>query len=321
MQEIQNNGNQDSENKTVEVFDVAVIGAGPAGMTAGMYTQRAGYSAGVFERISPGGQLALTEHLENYPGFPSAVNGFELAFSMKQQADLFGVTNISEEVVSVDLQQNPKILKTAFGQYGAKSVIVATGARPRKLGLELEEDLTGRGVSYCATCDGNFFRDKDVMIVGGGNTAVGEAIYLSRICKKVYLVHRRDKLRATAIYHERLKEISNIEIIWNAVPVKLVAEQGALASVVLDLTVEGVQRDVAVSGLFVAVGTQPNTDFLQGALDLDEAGYVIADEKGATKLPGVFVAGDVRTKFLRQVVTAVADGAVCAEQAAEYLAI
>ena len=216
---------------TNDVIDVAVIGAGPAGLTAGLYAARAGLNVVLFERISPGGQLAQTEHMENYPGFPEGTGGFELAFAMKQQADRFGASNVGEEVVSVDFTQNPKVLTTAFNEYRAKSVIIATGARPRKLGLELEEDLQGRGVSYCATCDGNFFRDKEVMVVGGGNTAAGDAIYLSRICKKVYLVHRRDKLRATAIYHKRLEDLPNLEFVWNAVPRKLVADEGKLAGV------------------------------------------------------------------------------------------
>ena len=303
------------------VLDMAVIGAGPAGLTAGLYAARAGLDVAVFERIAPGGQLAQTEHMENYPGFPEGTGGFELAFSMKQQADRFGARNVGEEVTSVDFTQNPKLLTTAFGEYRAKSVIIATGARPRKLGLELEEELQGRGVSYCATCDGNFFRDKEVMVVGGGNTAVGDAIYLSRICKKVYLVHRRDKLRATAIYHKRLEDLPNIEFVWNAVPRKLIADEGKLAGVRLEMLKDGEVRDVEVSGLFVAVGTEPNTEFLAGALQLDETGYIAAGESGATDVPGVFAAGDVRTKFLRQVVTAVADGAVCAEEAAEYLAV
>jgi len=259
--------------------------------------------------------------MENYPGFPEGTGGFELAFAMKQQADRFGASNVGEEVVSVDFTQNPKVLTTAFNEYRAKSVIIATGARPRKLGLELEEDLQGRGVSYCATCDGNFFRDKEVMVVGGGNTAAGDAIYLSRICKKVYLVHRRDKLRATAIYHKRLEDLPNLEFVWNAVPRKLVADEGKLAGVRLEMLETGEERDIAVDGLFVAVGTEPNTEFLGGALQCDETGYIVADESCATEVPGVFAAGDVRTKFLHQVVTAVSDGAVCAEEAAEYLAI
>ena len=304
-----------------KAIDVAVIGAGPAGLTAGLYAARAGLEAVVFERIAPGGQLAQTEHMENYPGFPDGTNGFELAFSMKQQADRFGVRTVGEEVLSVDFTQNPKVLKTAFNEYRANSVIIATGARPRKLGLELEEELQGRGVSYCATCDGNFFRDKTVMVVGGGNTAAGDAIYLSRICKKVYLVHRRDKLRATAIYHKRLEDLPNLEFVWNAVPRKLVADEGALAGVRVEMLETGEERDIAVDGLFVAVGTEPNTEFLAGALTTDETGYIVAGESGETEVPGVYVAGDVRTKFLRQVVTAVADGALCAEEAAEYLAI
>lgn len=305
----------------VDVIDLAVIGSGPAGLTAGLYAARAGLEVVVFERIAPGGQLAQTEHMENYPGFPEGTNGFELAFAMKQQADRFGVRNVGEEVLGVDFTQNPKVLKTAFNEYRAKSVIIATGARPRKLGLALEEELQGRGVSYCATCDGNFFRDKEVMVVGGGNTAAGDAIYLSRICKKVYLVHRRDKLRATAVYHKRLEDLPNLEFVWNAVPRKLVAEQGALAGVRVEMLETGEERDIAVDGLFVAVGTQPNTEFLDGALRTDETGYIISDESGTTEVPGVFVAGDVRTKSLRQVVTAVSDGALCAEEAAEFLAL
>ena len=276
---------------TNDVIDVAVIGAGPAGLTAGLYAARAGLNVVLFERISPGGQLAQTEHMENYPGFPEGTGGFELAFAMKQQADRFGASNVGEEVVSVDFTQNPKVLTTAFNEYRAKSVIIATGARPRKLGLELEEDLQGRGVSYCATCDGNFFRDKT------------------------------DKLRATAIYHKRLEDLPNLEFVWNAVPRKLVADEGKLAGVRLEMLETGEERDIAVDGLFVAVGTEPNTEFLAGALTTDETGYIVAGESGETEVPGVYVAGDVRTKFLRQVVTAVADGALCAEEAAEYLAI
>ena len=264
----------------------------------------------MFERIAPGGQLAQTEHMENYPGFPDGTNGFELAFSMKQQADRFGVRNVGEEVLSVDFTQNPKVLKTAFNEYRANSVIIATGARPRKLGLELEEELQGRGVSYCATCDGNFFRDKTVMVVGGGNTAAGDAIYLSRICKKVYLVHRRDKLRATAIYHKRLEDLPNLEFVWNAVPRKLVADEGALAGVRVEMLETGEERDIAVDGLFVAVGTEPNTEFLGWCADeRTRRATSWPESRARRRCPACTRPGDVRTKFLRQVVTAVADGA------------
>ncbi len=314
-------GAHPADKAGTDVLDMAVIGAGPAGLTAGLYASRAGLDVAVFERIAPGGQLGQTEHMDNYPGFPKGAGGFELAFAMKEQADRFGTKHIEEEVISVDLAADPKVLRTPFSKYRAKSVVIATGARPRRLGLELEEELVGRGVSYCATCDGNFFRDRDVVVVGGGNTAAADAIYLARICRKVYLVHRRDKLRATAVYHKRLADTPNLEFVWKAQIRKLLAEDGMLAGVRVELTETGDARDIPCSGLFVAVGTQPNTEFLEGALQLDETGYIVAGESGETDVPGVYAAGDVRTKSLRQVVTAVADGAVCAEGAVEYLAL
>ncbi|MDO4291537.1 MAG: thioredoxin-disulfide reductase, partial [Eggerthellaceae bacterium] len=299
--------------------DLAVIGAGPAGLTAALYGARAGLGVTVFERLSPGGQLAQTEHLENYPGYTASQSGFDLAMQMSEQAQSFGARVIGEEVMSVDFAATPKKIETAFGSYEARAVVVATGARPAKLGLALENELAGRGVSYCATCDGNFFRGRDVVVVGGGNTAAADAVYLSRICNKVYLVHRRDRLRATAIYHQRLADLPNVEFVWNSKIEQIIAEDGHVAGVRVRNNADGGERDIACAALFVAVGTRPNTEFLAGALQLDESGYVRADELGATALPGVYAAGDVRTKALRQVVTAVADGANCAEAAAEYL--
>lgn len=304
------------------VLDIAVIGAGPAGLTAGLYAARAGMDVAVFERAAPGGQLAQTDQLENYPGFPEGTEGFALAFSMKQQADRFGVRSVGEEVTAVDLASDPKVLTTPFGAHEARAVIVATGARPRKLGIPEEEALAGRGVSYCATCDGNFFRGKTVAVVGGGNTAAADALYLARICEKVYLVHRRDRLRATAVYHQRLADLPNVEFVWNSTVTALSAnEAGALAAATVRDKVTGQERELAIAGLFVAVGTLPNTEFLQGALATDEAGYIVTDENGATSVDGVWAAGDVRKKALRQVVTAVSDGAVCAEEAAEHLSL
>ena len=303
--------------------DVAIIGAGPAGLTAALYAARAGLTCALFERMVAGGQLGQTEHVENYPGFAEGVNGFELAFAMKQQAERFGARFVGEEVTGVDFSKPMKVLATAFGSYQAKTVIVATGARARKLGVPMEDKLTGRGVSYCATCDGNFFRGKTVAVVGGGNTAVADAVYLSRICEKVLLIHRRDTLRATKVYHDRLRELPNVEFYWNSQVRGLVAEDGKLAGLRIEQADDdGVSRMLTVSaaGLFVAVGTQPNSEFLRGSLDMDEKGYVVAGETGATSVPGVFVAGDVREKSLRQVVTATSDGAVCAEQASDYLA-
>ncbi|WP_206214855.1 MULTISPECIES: thioredoxin-disulfide reductase [unclassified Adlercreutzia] len=304
---------------TRETFDLAVIGAGPAGMTSALYAARAGLSCAVFERLSPGGQLAQTEHLENYPGYTQSTSGFDLAMQMYEQAASFGAHFISEEVVSVDFTGAPKLIDTAFGAYAARAVIVATGARPAKLGLAREDELAGHGVSYCATCDGNFFRGRDVVVVGGGNTAAADAIYLSRICGKVYVVHRRDRLRATAIYHQRLADLENVEFVWNAEVSEIVAPAGKVEGVRVRDKVTGEVRDIECAALFVAVGTRPNTEFLAGALQLDETGYVRADELGATATPGVYAAGDVRTKALRQVVTAVSDGANCAEAAAEFL--
>ena len=313
------NNMQDDRGANV-VYDVAVIGAGPAGMTAALYAARSGLSVAVFERMSPGGQLAQTEQIDNYPGFPQGANGFELAWSMFQQAERFGITHIGEEVMSVDFSCEPKVLKTAYGSYEVRSAVVATGARPRLLGVPLEVELQGHGVSYCATCDGGFFRGKTVMVVGGGNTAAADAIYLSRICEKVYLVHRRDKLRATAIYHKRLQDIPNLEFVWNAEVRRLIAENGVLGGARVEFTKTGEMRDIACSGLFIAIGNQPNSEFLEGALQLDDVGYVVTDEKCATAVPGIYAAGDVRIKSLRQVVTAVSDGALCASEIAEYLA-
>ncbi len=303
-----------------DVLDVAIIGAGPAGLTAGLYAARSGLSCAMFERLTPGGQLATTEHLENYPGFTQSTSGFELTMIMHEQATAFGARTIGEEVMAVDLAAVPKRITTAFGAYEAKAVIVATGSRPAKLELPMEPELEGRGVSYCATCDGNFYRGKDVVVVGGGDTAAADAIYLARICRKVYLVHRRDALRATAIYHQRLQELENLEFVWDSEVVNYLAEDGKVGGVRVRGVKDGAERDIAASGVFIAIGMRPNTEFLEGQLPLDEVGYVMADERGATEVAGVFAAGDVRTKVLRQAVTAVSDGAVCADEIAEFLA-
>lgn len=303
-----------------EMFDVAVIGAGPAGLTAGIYAARAGLDCAVFERLTPGGQLALTEHLENYPGFTQSTSGFELTMMMHEQAAKFGARIISEEVTAIEIDEDEKRIVTPFAVYGAHTVIVASGARPATLGLAGEEALIGHGVSYCATCDGNFFRGQDAVIVGGGDTAAADAIYLSRICRKVYLVHRRDTLRATPIYHERLAEIENLEFVWNAEVIEYLVEDGAVAGARVRDVNDASTRDIPCKAVFIAIGSRPNTEFLGGAVALDASGYVIAGEDGRTDVEGVFAAGDVRTKTLRQAVTAVADGALCADEAADLLA-
>ena len=305
-----------------DVLDVAIIGAGPAGLTAALYATRAGLSCAMFEMLSPGGQCAQTEHLENYPGYTRSTSGFELSMDMYEQASSFGAKLVSEEVTGVDFTAEPNKLTTPFGTYFAKTVVVATGAAAASLGLPREEELRGRGVSYCATCDGNFFRDKDVVVVGGGNTAAADVIYLARICRKVYLVHRRDKLSATAIYHQRLAELENVEFCWDSVAEEFLTEDEArprISGLRIRNTKTDAVLDLAVSAVFIAVGTRPNTAFLGGALALDAGGYIIADGTGRTATADVFAAGDVRTKELRQVVTAVADGANAAESAADFL--
>ncbi len=303
-------------NKT---YDVAIIGAGPAGLTAAMYCARAGLSTVMIESISYGGQLAQTEHLENYPGFVQSTSGYELSEIMHGQAEHFGAETIYDEVTGVDFNCEPKMLTMAYGALFARVIIVATGARPAKLGIAHEDELKGSGVSYCATCDGNFFKEKVVGIVGGGDTAAADAIYLSRICPKVFMFVRRDELRATAIYHEKLKSLPNVQIVWNTVVEEILEEDGAVSGVRVIDRVSREQRELSLSALFVAVGTTPNTEFLDGKLELDQSGHIVTDELGRTSVPGVFAAGDVRAKALRQVSTGVGDGANAADAAADYL--
>ncbi len=302
-----------------KVYDVAIIGAGPAGLTAAMYCARAGLDTALIESISPGGQLAQTEHLENYPGFNQSTSGYELSSVMHDQAESFGAHTIYDEVTAVDFDAMPKVLTMAYGTIRAKAIIVATGARPAHLGLAGEDDLKGAGISYCATCDGNFYKGRDVCIVGGGDTAAADAIYLSRICHTVYMFVRRDVLRATAIYHEKLKQLPNVEIVWNTIVEELCEEDGQVSGVKVRNTQTGERRTVDVDALFVAIGTTPNSEFLDGSLELDRAGYIVANEMGQTSAPGVFAAGDVRTKVLRQVSTGVGDGANAADAVTDYL--
>lgn len=302
-----------------KVHDVAIIGAGPAGLTAAMYCARAGLSTALIESISPGGQLAQTEHVENYPGFNQSTSGYELSQIMHEQAESFGAETIYDEVTDVDFDASPMALTMAYGTLEARAVIVATGARPAKLGLEREDELKGSGVSYCATCDGNFYKGRDVCIVGGGDTAAADAIYLSRICRKVWIFVRRDVLRATAIYHEKLKRLSNVEIVWNTVVEGILEDDGRVSGVHVRNKETGEEQDVPVSAMFVAIGTTPNSEFLNGKLELDLEGNIVADEMGKTSHAGVFAAGDVRTKVLRQVSTGVGDGANAADAVADYL--
>ena len=299
-------------------YDVIIIGGGPGGYTAALYAARANLSTLVIEKFAPGGQMATTDIVENYPGFVEGINGFELGMQMKKGAERFGVKTKLAEVLNVELNGEVKLVHTKKATFEAKTVILALGASPRELGLANERELRGRGVSYCATCDGSFYRDKTVVIVGGGNTAVADAIFLAKICKKVYLVHRRDELRASKTYMEALENTENIEFVWSSVVTEVIADQ-FVSGVKVKSRKDDSEREIACDGVFVAIGNVPNTDLIKGQVELDEAGYVPADETTRTNIPGVFAVGDMRAKPLRQIVTAVADGAVAAKFAEEYI--
>ena len=300
------------------LYDVIVIGGGPGGYTAALYAARANLSVAILEKLSPGGQMGTTDVIDNYPGFPQGVNGFELAMQMKEGAERFGAQTQLAEVTQVELAGQVKTVHTSGGDYQARTVVLATGAHPRELGLPGERELRGRGVSYCATCDGMFYRGKTVVVVGGGNTAVSDVLYLSRLCEKVYLVHRRDTLRASKVYLDPLQKAENVEFVWDSEVKQLLRDQ-AVTGVRVRNKKTGKERDIPCAGVFVAVGYLPNTQLYRGQVELDEAGYVLADETTQTNLPGVFAVGDLRKKPLRQVVTAASDGAVAAHFIEEYL--
>lgn len=301
------------------VYDMIVVGGGPGGYTAALYAARAGLDTLVLEKLSAGGQMALTEEIDNYPGFEEGIDGFSLAEKMQQQAERFGAKSEYAEVEHMDLTAAPKVLKTSEGTFYGRTVVLATGANPRELGLANEAALTGRGVAYCAACDGMRYKGKTVVVVGGGNSAAADAMLLSRIAEKVIVVHRRDTLRATKIYHEPLMQAENIEFRWNSVVTELLQED-KLTGVRLKDVNTGEETVLSCDGVFISVGRKPATELVQGQLELDRSGYIIADETTKTNLPGVYAVGDVRTKPLRQVVTAVADGATAVHMAEEYLA-
>lgn len=300
-------------------YDVVIIGGGPGGYTAALYCARAGLDTVVLEKLSAGGQMALTMQIDNYPGFEEGVDGFTLAQKMQQQAERFGAKTELAEVIAVKLEGAIKEIETDSGMIKSRVVIISTGANPRKMGIEKEDVMVGRGVGYCAHCDGMMYRGKTVAVVGGGNTAAADAMLLSRICETVHLIHRRDTLRATKIYHEPLLETKNIVFHWNSKVVDL-TDNGKVNGVVLENVKTGERETIPVEGVFVSIGRQPATELFKGQIELDEAGYIVADETTRTNIPGVFAVGDVRKKALRQVVTAVADGATASHYADEYLA-
>ena len=303
----------------IHVYDLIVVGGGPGGYTAALYTARAGLDTLVLEKLSAGGQMALTEEIDNYPGFEDGIDGFTLAEKMQRQAERFGAKSAYAQVERMDLAAAPKVLETSEGTFYSKAVVLATGANPRALDLPDEAALTGRGVAYCAACDGMRYKGKTVVVVGGGNSAAADAMLLSRIAKKVILVHRRDTLRATKVYHAPLMQAENIEFCWNSTVTELLHED-KLTGVKLKDVNTGQETVIPCDGVFISVGRKPATELVAGQLELDRSGYIIADETTKTSLPGVYAVGDVRTKPLRQVVTAVADGATAVHMAEEYLA-
>ena len=302
-----------------KVYDMIIVGGGPGGYTAALYGARAGLNVLVIEKLSAGGQMALSPMIDNYPGFEDGIDGFSLGEKMLAGAQRFGAESLLAEVTELQLDAPVKIVRTTEGDFEAPVVIIATGADPKNLGLPGEQNLVGRGISHCAACDGMFYKGKTVVVVGGGNTAAADALQLSRICKKVIIVHRRDTLRATKVYHQPLLNAPNVEFLWNSTVSELL-QNGRLTGVKVQNLITGEEKEISADGLFVSIGRKPNSSLVQGQMELDEAGYIVADESTATSLPGVFAVGDVRTKNVRQIVTAAADGAVAAHYAEEYLA-
>ena len=298
-----------------KIYDMLIVGGGPGGYTAALYAARAGLTVLVLEKLAAGGQMAETPQIDNYPGY-TGVDGFMLGQQMKEGAEKFGAQSRFAEVTGLHLEGKTKSVDTTDGTFLGKTVVIATGAHPRKLHVPGEQELFGRGVHYCAACDGMFYRGKTVAVVGGGNTAAAAVLVLSRVASKVLLIHRRDALRASGVYHKPLQELGNVEFHWNTQVAEI--RQG---EVVVENTISGETQVLPCDGVFVSVGRQPESGLAKGLLHLDDQGYIIADESTRTNIPGVFAVGDVRTKGLRQIVTAVADGATAVHYAEEYLAL
>jgi thioredoxin reductase (NADPH) len=300
------------------MHDLIIIGGGPAGLSAGLYNARARLDVVLLERLAPGGQVLTTDWVENYPGFPDGISGFELMDRMKTQAERFGLKILGEEVLKLELTEKRKAVVTGKGPLEAKGVILACGATWKKLGIDGEDDLMGRGVSFCATCDGPFYREQEVAVIGGGDTAVEEAIFLTRFVNKVHLVHRRDQLRATKLLQERAMSQEKIEFLWDTIPVKIIGHDG-VDGIELRNVKTGSTTRLNVKGVFVFIGTIPNTQFVKGQIELDQNGFIVTDNDMQTSVPGVFAAGDIRSKLFRQISTAVGEGAAASFSAEKYI--
>ncbi len=301
------------------IYDMLVIGGGPAGYTTALYAARAGLDTLVLEKMLIGGQMTQTQQIDNYPGFDEGIKGFVLGEKMKRGAERFGAETKLEKVVHTDLIGDIKKIETVKGEFLARTVVVATGAHHKHLGIEKEDEYAGSGVAYCAMCDGMLYKGKTVAIVGGGNSAAADATLLSRICEKVVLIHRRDSLRATKIYHDQLMNLRNIEFKWNSKVSELLGED-KISGIKIKNVNTGNEEELRLDCIFISIGRSPETSLFTGQLELDNRGYIIADESTKTNISGVFAVGDVRTKALRQVITAESDGAVAAYYAEEYIA-
>jgi thioredoxin reductase (NADPH) len=299
-------------------YEIVIIGGGPAGLSAGLYTSRARLSSLLIERGVVGGQIADAELVENYPGFAQGISGLELGQLMHQQATKYGLNTIIAEVTGLEFQGEKKVVKTTEGNFTAKAVIIASGSERLKLGILGEGKLTGKGVSYCATCDGPFFKEKPVAVVGGGDVAITEAFHLVKFASKVIVIHRRDRLRATRILEERARAEPKIEFLWNSVVEKIEGED-VVKRLGLRQVKTGDKSTLDVAGVFIAIGFKPNTDYLKGVLPLDKAGYIITNDRMETEIPGIFAAGDIRLNSAQQAITAAGDGATAAIYAEKFI--
>lgn len=300
------------------IYDVIIIGGGPAGYTAALYAARSHLNTLVIEKLSAGGQMALSSWIENYPGFDEGIDGFELGMKMQNQAEKYGATTVLEEVKTIEDHGSTKLVHTTSSTYTAKSIIIATGASAAKMNIPGESQFTGKGVAYCALCDGHFFKGKDVVVIGGGNSAVHDATYLDGLCHSVTLIHRRDQLRASPEYLLPMKKANHLSIRYNTVVDEIIGEKRVSGVRLHDVNTND-SMVIPCDGVFISIGRTPDTAFVKGLLDLDSKGYIKADESCKTNIPGIFVAGDTRTKTVRQITTAVGDGAIAATNALSYI--